>query len=335
MKAALYRRHGRPEDVIELVDLPPETPREGEVLIDVEAVSLWPQDLYAMQGAKGPEAFPVIPGNKAVGIVRAVGAGVSAFRPGDRVNVGGLAPGTWRQQVCLGAENLLPIPPGVDAAQVSLIGNMLTAYYALVDLVPLQAGDWIIQNGANSSCGQFLIQLARRRGIRTVNVVRRAEVMPYLRSIGADVVLVDGPDLPHAVATATGDAKVVLAIDMIAGAATERLGRCLAPGGTVACYGHMSTESAQLAVSDLMFRDIKLVGYFMGRSRRTRSIAEFGRAHDEVVGLAAAGVLFAQIAGHYSLDQVRDLVIHEAKSAAEKPGKLILWPNGVRTLPLQ
>ena len=329
MKAAQYSRHGEPEDVLEIVDLPPEAPRDGEVVIDVEAVSFWPQDLYAMQGAKGDELFPRIPGNKCVGIVRAIGRGVSGMHPGDRVNVGGLAAGTWRQQVRLGAENLFPVRHGVDAAQYALIANMLTAYYALVDLVALKPGDWIIQNGANSSCGQFIIQMAKHRGLHTVNVVRRDAAKPYLLGIGADVVLVDGPDLAREVATATGNAKIGLAIDMVAGAATERLGSCLAPGGTVACYGHMSNESAHIAVSDLMFRDIRLVGYFMGKSRRQRSIAEFARVHDEVAGLAADGVLFAQIAGNYSLDQVLEAVLHEWKDTAPRPGKIILWPNGV------
>jgi NADPH:quinone reductase-like Zn-dependent oxidoreductase len=50
-----------------------------------------------------------------------------------------------------------------------------------------------VQNTANSAVGRYLIQLAKRRGIRTVNVVRRSEAVASLESLGGDVVLVDGP----------------------------------------------------------------------------------------------------------------------------------------------
>jgi trans-2-enoyl-CoA reductase len=330
MKTLRYARHGQPEEVLDILDLPPGTPKDGEVLLDIEAVSIWPHDLYSMQGLKGfEEVLPHIPGNKCVGIVRAAGRDAGNFQPGDRVNVGYYAPGTWRQQVCVGVENLLPIPHGVDAGQYSLMGNMLTSYYALEDLVPLKPGDWIIQNGANSSCGQFIIQLAKQRGLHTVNVVRREEERPYLRQIGADVVVVDGPDLVGDVAADTGNAKIILAIDMVAGHATERLAGCLAQGGTIACYGLMSSESCQIAVRDLLFRDIRLIGYYMGKSRRERSREEFARAHDEVAGLVADGILHARIAANYDLDHVRDAVIHQAREASARPGKIILRPNGM------
>jgi trans-2-enoyl-CoA reductase len=329
MKTVRYSRYGQPEDVVEIIDLPPGKPTGSEVLLDVESVSVWPHDLYSMQGMKGfEEELPYIPGNKCVGIVRAIGDSVQNFRPGDRVNVGYLAPGTWRQQLRVTEENLFHLPKDGDAGQYSLIANMLTSYYALEDLVTLKPGDWIIQNGANSSCGQFIIQLARQRGLHTVNVVRRADVKPYLLEIGADVVVVDGPDLVRDVAAATGKAQIVLAIDMIAGQAAERLAGCLARGGTIACYGLMGSESCQIAVRDLLFNDIRLIGYYMGKSRRERSREEFARAHDEVTRLVADGVLFAQIAGTYGLDEVREAVIHQAKEAADRRGKIILRPNG-------
>ena len=151
---------------------------------------------------------------------------------------------------------------------------------------------------------------------------------PYLLEIGGDVVVVDGPDLVRDVAAATGKAQIVLAIDMIAGQAAERLAGCLARGGTIACYGLMGSESCHIAVRDLLFNDIRLIGYYMGKSRRERSREEFARAHDEVTRLVADGVLFAQIAGNYGLDEVWEAVIHQAKEAAARPGKIILRPNG-------
>jgi NADPH:quinone reductase-like Zn-dependent oxidoreductase len=328
IKAARYARYGAPEDVIEVVEIPDESPDKGQALLDVEAVSIWPHDLYSMQNLKGfEERLPHIPGNKCIGTVGALGAGVTHLKEGDRVNVTHIAPGTWRERVCLDAENLRRVPANADVAQLSLLGNMLTSYYAFEDIVPLKKGDWIIQNGANSSCGQFIIQMAKLRGIHTVNVVRRPEIVPYLREIGGDVVLVDGPDLARDVTEATNDAPIPLAIDLAAGDATQRLADCVAQDGTVACYGLMSDESAKIMVSDLMLKSIRLVGYFMGHSRRNRSHEEFGRVHDDLADLVADGVLFAQIAAEYPLDAVKAAVIHQAKESTERPGKIILRPN--------
>ncbi len=328
MKAARYARYGRPEDVIEVVDLPDESPAPGEVLVDVEAVSIWPHDLYSMQGLKGfEEPLPHVPGNKCIGTVRELGRGVTTLDVGDRVNVAFVAPGTWRERFCVGAENLRRVPREADANQLSLIANMITACYALEDIVALRPGDWLIQNGANSSCGQFIIQLAKMRGLHTANVVRRDAARPYLREIGADVVVVDGPDLARDVAEATGGAGIALAIDMVAGGATERLASCLATGGTVAVYGLMSNESAQVNVSDLLFKEIRVVGYYMGKSRRERTPEEFNRVHDEVVDLVSSGILFAQVAAAYPLAEVKTAVAHQQKEAAARPGKIILRPN--------
>jgi len=328
IRAARYTRTGVPEDVIEIVEIPDKTPGDGQALIDVEAVSIWPHDLYSMQNLKGfEETLPHIPGNKCIGTVRALGPGVTHLKEGDRVNVTHVAPGTWRERLCLDAENLRRVPSNADVAQLSLLGNMLTSYYAFEDIVPLKEGDWIVQNGANSSCGQFIIQMAKRRGIHTVNVVRRPEIVPYLREIGGDVVLVDGPNLAPQVAAATNDAPIPLAIDLAAGDATQRLADCVAQDGTVACYGLMSDQSAKIMVSDLMLKSVRLVGYFMGHSRRKRSHEEFGRVHDELARMAADGILFAQIAAQYPLDAVRAAVIHQAKESTERPGKIILRPN--------
>ena len=64
----------------------------------------------------------------------------------------------------------------------------------------LQPGDWVLQNAANSSVGVSLIQIAKTKGLRTVNVVRRAQLVDHLAAFGADVTLVDGADLPARVA---------------------------------------------------------------------------------------------------------------------------------------
>ena len=74
--------------------------------------------------------------------------------------------------------------------------NPATALLLLTDIVALKPGDWIIQNVANSAVGRLVIRLARPRGVKTVNVVRRESLFGELKALGADVCVVDGPDLP-------------------------------------------------------------------------------------------------------------------------------------------
>ena len=86
----------------------------------------------------------------------------------------------------------------------------------LSDFVDLKPGDWVIQNVANSAVGRLLIVLARQRGLRTVNVVRRAELAGELKALGADQVIVDGDDLAARVGK-TGEARIMLGVEAIGG----------------------------------------------------------------------------------------------------------------------
>src|SRR5262249_58572080 len=90
--------------------------------------------------------------------------------------------------------------------------NPATALLLVTDIVPLRPGDWIIQNVANSAVGRLVIRLARPRGVKTVNVVRRESLFGELQALGGDVCVVDGPDLASAVKAQTHEAPIRLAL---------------------------------------------------------------------------------------------------------------------------
>src|SRR4029453_7254083 len=106
-------------------------------------------------------------------------------------------------------------------------------------------GAGVIQNVAHSAVGGLLIVLAKQRGLRTVNVVRRPDLAAELKTLGADVVIVDSSDLARQVGEATADARIMLGVEAIGGAATGRLADCLATDGTVVHYGSMSGRGRQ------------------------------------------------------------------------------------------
>src|SRR5258705_13943177 len=90
------------------------------------------------------------------------------------------------------AEERVVVPAGIEPVHAAMLKiNPMTAWRMLHDYVQLQKGDWLIQNAANSAAGRAVIQIAHELGYKTVNVVRRAELIEELRGEGGDIVLLD------------------------------------------------------------------------------------------------------------------------------------------------
>jgi len=324
--ALVHDRHGEPEDVLRLEDLPAEDPGEDEVIIRMEAAAMHVADLRTVQGTSGFDLpLPRTPGFEGVGSVLRAGPGVAQFRPGDRVFPPS-GSGTFRQELRAKASACLPAPAG-DAAQLSLLTiNAPTAWVLLHGYAALQAGDWLIQNGANSSCGRYLIALAREAGVRTLNVVRRMAVVAELEALGADVVLLDGDDLATRVRQATGGVAPKLGVDCVAGSATHRIAQCLAPGSTVACYGAMSGERCEMDFY-LMFRnDLTLRGVSFRREINKRTRAQVQSMYRGLAERVADGRLRARIAATYPLREWRKAFAQAALTGEERDGKVVLLP---------
>ena len=325
MRAARQFEYGDPGRVLRLVDLPPDDPEDDEVIIRMEAAAMHIADLRTITGADGfQQPLPRTPGFEGIGHVARAGRAVRDFKVGDRL-FAALGSGTFREEVRCKAAACLPAPPG-DAVQLSLlVVNGATAEVLLADFADLNSGDWLIQNAANSSCGRYLIRLARQKGVRTVNIVRRAEMIDELTDLGGDVVLLDGADLSTRVAAAVRGAPVKLAIDAVGGAATQRLALCLVPGSTIASYGSMSAEPCHLDFY-LMFRnDIRLLGVSFARQfQARRTPAEVRNMYARLADMMARGVLTARIAGVYQLDDIVAACERAGKTGTERDGKVII-----------
>lgn len=340
MKTLLHHRFGVPEEVLELVEEPTPAIADHEALVRVEASPIHAGDLKNIAGertmirnvASGTVqeieglddmtvTFPQVPGIEGVGRIVAVGAAVSEVGLGDRVYLP-FQCGSWRDHVVAEAARLYPAPEG-DAVQLSLIVNAFTADFALRDLHPLQPGDWFVQNSANSNVGRALIALARRRDIRTVNIVRRPELVDELSALGADVVLVDGEDLPARVREATGGADLMIGLDGIAGDATGRLAECLSNGATVANFGLMSGEPCKMPPWILHYKQTRLVGYYAGFNIMARSVEEQRAILAELAELISQGVIGARIAATYPLEDYRAALSHAAREGTDREGKVV------------
>ena len=327
MKAAQYSEIGHPPVVVTLVDDDPGAPGEGEVLIDVVASPINPSDLLMITGdyASRPE-LPASPGNEGLGRVAALGAGVDSLAVGNRVLLprGG---GTWRHQMRCQARMAMPVPAESDALQMSmLVVNPPTAALMLREFVALEAGDWVIQNAANSAVGRYLIALAAAQGVRSVNVVRRPGLEAELGDLGASVVVVDGPDLSARVAETTNGTAPRLGVDAIGGEATLRLADCMEEGGVVVNYGLLSGQACQISPAATVFRDVSLRGFWLARWFQHASGDERRALYAELGALVASGKLKAAVAATYPLEQIDQALKHAM--ADGRDGKVIITPAG-------
>jgi trans-2-enoyl-CoA reductase len=328
MKAVRFASFGPAHDVAELVDVPePAAPGAGEVLLEIERSSINPADLLMFEGRYGaaPPKLPVWAGGEAVARVLQAGDGVTHLKPGDRVLALLAARGNWRPRTLAPAARLFALPQA-DLDQLAMLGvNPPTAWLMLHDFVRLAPGDWVMQNAANSGVGQALIQFARRLGWRTVNVVRRPEQAAALQALGADAVLVDGPDLAARVAQATGGARPRLGIDAVAGEATRRMGNALADGGVVVNYGLLSGSPCAVDAADTVFRDVTLRGFWLARWFATTSLETQHALYRQLGTAIADGTLRVQVEAVYPLERVREALAHAARPS--RGGKVLLAPN--------
>jgi mitochondrial enoyl-[acyl-carrier protein] reductase / trans-2-enoyl-CoA reductase len=326
VKGLQIAEYGNPADVVKLVEIPDVgAPGPGEIVIHVVASSIEPTDLYMAQGVYAYlPPLPHLLGCQGVGRVSAVGRGVKDLKEGDLTLVPPLA-NAWVNRVKTNAPWLRPLPKG-DVNQLSMLGiNPPTAYLLLTYFVPLKKGDWVIQNGANSSVGRAVIAIAKAKGIHTVNVVRRSELIAELRALGGDVVLVDGPDLPQRVAIATGKANIGLGLDCVGDSATQNLLNSISKFGFIVVYSGMSGKPLTVSGPQLLFNGQTLLGWWIVNwFRAQKNYDKVTEVYGELAPMIASGAISLPVVGEFDLEQYREALV----LAGKFKGKVIFRPNG-------
>jgi NADPH:quinone reductase-like Zn-dependent oxidoreductase len=233
--------------------------------------------------------------------------------------------GTWRTHMKAKAQRLLPVPPGADLLQMSMLSiNPPTAELLLREFGKPQPGEWVIQNAANSAVGRYLISLAKLEGIKTINVVRRPELVAELKGLGADVVLEDGDGLAERVREATGGAQVKLGIDAVGGSACLRLGDAVSAGGTVVNYGSMSGKAASLSPAALIFRNVTLRGFWLVHWMNHTPREAQGALMAKMAKLVADGTLHAPVDASFPLENLQEALARSMEGGRQ--GKVLLTP---------
>jgi len=322
INAAVYERHGNPADVLRVESRPWPTAAADEVVVEMRAAPINPADLNQIEG-KYPvrRELPTTPGFEGAGVVVDAGANVSTIPAGTLV----ILPhnlGTWREAVAVKASELVAVPPGIEPLHAAMLKmNPMTAWRLLHDYIDLKKGDWLIQNAANSAAGRAVIQIAHELGYRTVNIVRRSELIDELRSEGGDVVFVDGENLREDVKNATGDAPIRLGLNAVGGDSALRLTNCLAPGSTLVTFGAMSLQPLKIPNGLLIFKDLRFRGIWINKWYDNATMQERMDAFRSLFEMAKRGLLKTKVEKSYPLSEAKAAVAHAAQG--KRNGKII------------
>jgi trans-2-enoyl-CoA reductase len=322
INVAVYETHGIPAEVLRIEQQPWPKPAPDEAVVEMRAAPINPADLNSMEGKyPGKRELPAVPGFEGAGVVAEVGAKVTGLTVGALVipphNIG-----TWRDAIAINANELVVVPEGIEPEQAALLKiNPLTAWRLLHGYVDLRAGEWIIQNAANSAAGRAVIQIAHELGLKSVNVVRRPELIEELKSEGADVVLVDDDQLRNEVKAATGGEPIRLGLNAVGGDSALRVANALAPGATFVSYGAMSLQPLKIPTGLLIFKDLRFRGIWINKWYDNASPQERNEAFGPIFRMAQRGLLRTQIEARYGLEDMKMALAHAAQN--KRAGKII------------
>ena len=330
LRYAEFNQIGNPADVLTVKEAASQVLKSGEVRVRVLAAPINPSDLLQIAGQYGVAAvLPARAGSEGVGRVVEVTAEASYLKEGQLVLI--LGGGTWSDEVVAPESGFLPLPdmgplaPAVIEQLGMSVVNPVTALLMLNSFVELSEGQWIVQSAANSAVGGYIIQLAKQRGIKTVNVVRREGLAEQLYAKGADVVLIDGPDLAEQIAEVTGGEPVALALDPVGGETYTRLTSSLAYSGTIVAYGMLSGQPATLNTGMAIFKDIRNRSFWLAKWYERATLAEKQAAFGKIIPLIASGVLTADVDSRFAVGDITAAVTRAAQDG--RNGKVLVVPT--------
>lgn len=322
MRSAVYSRFGDPAEVLHLEERALVIPGPGQARIKMGMASIHNHDLLTISGQYGvkPE-LPALAGSEAMGVVDALGEGVSHFAIGQRVAAYGQ--GTWSEYYVADAARAVPLPDAVpDEAAAQLVSMPLSAL-TLLDFIEVEKGDWVIQNAANGAVGKALAMFAKRRGINVVNLVRRESAIGELAELGiGNAVATETAGWKDEVRAMTGGVPIRAAVDGVGGASSGDLLSLLGEKGVLVSFGVMSGEPMQISAGDMIFKQAVVKGFWLAKLSPTIAPETMKSLIGEIISGVASGEVKLGVSEIFDLDDVA-----KAAAAAAEPhrrGKVLI-----------
>ncbi|KAJ4377681.1 mitochondrial 2-enoyl thioester reductase [Neocucurbitaria cava] len=294
-KALTFADYGNPPAVLSLHSHSISPPHSNLMTLRFLASPINPADINQIQGVYPSKptfttslstANPIaVAGNEGVAEIIALGDKVKqeGFKKGDWVFMKGPGFGTWRTHAQATTGDVVKLDDqmreGISAIQAGTVSiNPCTAYRMLRDFTTLKEGEWFIQNGANSGVGRAAIQLGKKWGYKSINVIRGRDdksaedkLKSELKELGADVVITDTELQSQGIKdmskewTNGGREKIRLALNCVNGKAATAMAKLLSSSSHFVTYGAMSKQPLTIPASMLIFKDIHFHGFWVSR----------------------------------------------------------------------
>jgi NADPH2:quinone reductase len=312
----LCTRYGQPEDLT-LGDVPSPTAGEGQVVIAVKACGVnFPDVLMLQDRYQFRPSLPFPLGGEVAGVVKAVGAGVTALRPGDRV-CASIGHGGFAEEAVADAQRCIPIPHGVgfDVASAFIV-TYGTSYHALRDRARLRPGEWLVVLGASGGVGLAAVELGRLMGAKVVAGASTPEKVDLARRRGA----VDGFVYPHVpldreaqkalsarIRASTGGEGADVLYDPVGDDYAEPALRAMNWNGRYLVIGFAAGRIPRIPLNLTLLKGSSIVGVFWGAS----TIYEPEAARTSLVQLArwiAEGSLAPYVSVRVPLERAHEAV---------------------------
>ncbi len=321
--AAVHKEYGAPPTVLHAETLEIGEPQKGQAVVKLLKAVVNPSDLGMIGGSYGRlRPLPAIAGREGVGEVVALGSDTEYPKIGTIVQLPP-EPGAWSQYQICDASKLVVVPSGLplDMCAMAFI-NPPTALCVLENFVDLKEGDWLIQNGASSAVGYFMIQMCAARGIKTVNVLRNAkERGAELEAIGADIVVDESEFDAKDIKARTGG-KLKLGLNQIGGNSVSNMIKAMGDSATIVTIGGMVSDAIRFPTRFLIFNDLHLCGFWWDKFQCTHSAEEVKTIYDKIFKMIADGVLKAPVDSVYKLSDINAAITRACENS--RSGKVML-----------
>ncbi len=308
MKALLSKTPGGPDSLV-LEDVAEPQPGPGEVRIAVRACGVnFPDTLIIEDKYQLRPPRPFAPGAEVSGVVDAVGEGVAALKPGDRV-IGWNGYGGMVEKLVLAAERCVSMPEDMpfDVA-ASLIMTYATSQHALKDRARLQAGETLLVLGAAGGVGLAAVELGKAMGARVVAAVSSPEKAALAQAHGADVVVVypQGPfdvDGRKALAglfkQAVGSQGADVIYDPVGGDYAEAALRAIGWEGRFLVVG-FPAGIPKIPLNLTLLKSCQIVGVFWGAFVAREPARHLANVR-ELLDLCSSGAIKPVVSAHFTL----------------------------------
>lgn len=313
--SAVSQSRTAPLDGLAVHDVPEPAPPQGWVRVHVKAAGLNHHDLWSLMGVGLPaDRLPMILGCDAAGItddgqkviVHAVVAspgwvGDETLDP-KRTLLSELHPGTLAEYVCVPQSNVVPLPHGMSWETAGVLSTAwLTAYRMLFSNAGVRPGDTVLVQGVGGGVASALIQLGHAAGLRVWATSRDEGKRDKALQFGADEVFASGERLPE---------RVDAVLDTVGAAVWRHSIKSLRSGGTLVTAGATSGDPGPMEITDIFFRQLRIIGSTMGSRAELVGLTRFVAARgiepliDRVLPLADARVGFERLQAEDLLGKV-------------------------------